>query len=96
MGNMTARDLAFLGNESGDMRTALSWHLTSNHFPPVPTTMIEPCLEAIDNANNDEWDKMVRLPDGVGYRGMTSAPTHAIIEQHHLDSFLDLEEIVDY
>lgn len=92
MGNMTARELAYIGNENGDIRTALSFHLTSNHFPPVPTTMIDPCIDAIDNANAGEWDKMVRLPDGVGYRGMTSAPTSAIIEQHHLDSFLDSEE----
>lgn len=91
MGNMTARDLAFLGNEGLGLRTALSWHLTSNHFPPVPDTMIDPCIEAIDNANAGEWDKLVRLPDGVGYRGRTAAPTHAIIEQHHLESFLDHE-----
>lgn len=92
MGDMTAKELAFLGNEGLGLQTALSWHLTSNHFPPVPTTMVEPCVEAIENANNDEWDKMIRLPEGVGYRGMTSAPTHAIVEQHHLESFLDDEE----
>lgn len=92
MGNMTARDLAFLGNEEGDLRTALSWHLTSNHFPPVPTTMVEPCIEAINNANEGEWDKLIQLPDGVGYQGRTSAPTHAVVEQHHLESFLIDEE----
>jgi len=92
MGNMTARELAFLGNEEAGLETALSWHLTSNHFPPVPTTMVQPCVEAINNANAGEWDKMVQLPDGVGYRGMTSAPTHAIVEQHHLESFLDDDE----
>ena len=92
MGNMTAKELAFLGNEGLGLETALSWHLTSNHFPPIPTTMVEPCVEAINNANNGEWDKMVRLPDGVGYQGRTSAPTHAIIEQHHLLSFLDSDE----
>lgn len=91
MGNMTARELAFLGNEGLGIETALSWHLTSNHYPPVPDTMVQPCVEALDNANAGEWDKMVQLPDGVGYKGGTAAPTHAIIEQHHLESFLDDE-----
>jgi len=51
--------------------------------------MVGACVEAIDNANEGEWDKLVQLPEGVGYRGRTVAPTKAIIEQHHLDSFLD-------
>ncbi len=89
MGNMTARELAFLGNEGLGLDTAISFHLTSNHFPPVPTIMVGACVEAIDNANEGEWDKLVQLPEGVGYRGRTVAPTKAIIEQHHLDSFLD-------
>jgi hypothetical protein len=92
MGSLTARDLAYLGNEDGDLRTALSWHLTSNHFPPVPTIMVDTCIEAINNANDGEWDKLVSLPEGVGYKGLTVAPTHAIVEQHHLDSFLECEE----
>lgn len=92
MGNLTARELAFLGNEGLGLTTALSWHLTSNHFPPIPNIMIDPCIEAIDNANAGGWDRTVRLPDGVGYKGGTAAPTHAIIEQHHLESFLDDDE----
>ena len=52
MGNLQAQDmvaqLAWLGSDS--LNQAISWHLTSNHFPPVPTTMVAPCIEAIDNA----------------------------------------------
>lgn len=92
MGNMTARDLAFLGNEGLGLRQALSIHLTSNHYPPIQETMIDPCIQAIENANAGDWDKLVSLPEGVGYKGLTVAPTHAIIEQHHLDSFLDDQE----
>lgn len=90
MGNMSAREMAEL--DTVDLRQALSWHLTSNHYPPIPTTMVEPCIEAIDNANEGEWDKPVSLPEGVGYRGLTVAPTWAMVEQHHLESFLDDEE----
>jgi len=54
--------------------------------------MVAPCIEAIENANAGEWDKLVQLPEGVGYKGSTSAPTYAMVEQHHLESFLDQEE----
>lgn len=92
MGNLQAQEFAGLVNEGDlDLRSALSWHLTSNHFPPVPSIMIEPCIEAIDNANEGEWDKLVSLPEGVGYRGLTVAPTYAIVEQHHLEAFLDAD-----
>jgi hypothetical protein len=92
MGNLQAQEyaeLAWTGETS--LRGALSWHLTSNHFPPVPTIMVEPCLEAIDNANAGDWDKLVSLPEGVGYRGLTVAPTYAMVEQHHLEAFLDAD-----
>lgn len=88
MGYTQAKEMADLM----ELRQALSWHLTSNHFPPVPVSMIDPCLEAIENANDEEWDKMVSLPEGVGYKGLTVAPTRAIIEQHHLYAFLAIED----
>jgi len=87
---MEMAELAWLGSTS--LNQAVSWHLTSNHFPPVPTSMVAPCIEAIENANAGEWDKLVQLPEGVGYKGSTSAPTYAMVEQHHLESFLDQEE----
>jgi hypothetical protein len=92
MGRLQAEEfaeMARLGETT--LRGAIEFHLTSNHFPPVPTIMADACLEAIDNANAGEWDKMVSLPEGVGYRGLTVAPTQAIIEQHHLESFLEEE-----
>jgi hypothetical protein len=88
MGNLALRDML----ENTELRRALSWHLTSNHFPPVPDIMIDPCLEAIRNAEDGEWDKLVSLPEGVGYKGLTVAPTEAIIDQHHLHSFLAIDE----
>jgi len=66
--------------------------LASNHYPAIPSVMIEPCVEAIANANAGEWDKVITLPDGVEWRGQTTCPTHALIEYAHLDSFLDSED----
>ena len=31
----------------------------------------------------------IELPDGVTWRGETSAPAWSVIEAHHLQSFLD-------
>jgi hypothetical protein len=88
MGSLQAVEMA----EMLDIDDALAWHLRSNHFPPIPLSMIEPCKEAIQNALEGNWMKLVSLPEGVGYKGLTAAPTHAIIEQHHLDAWVELDE----
>lgn len=64
-------------------------HLSSNHYPPVPKTMIQPCIEAIDAVNDAGlWDLEIPLPEGVSWRGLTTAPAHAIIEAHHLNAWI--------
>lgn len=70
------------------LEQALIWHLTSNHYPPVPLIMVPICLAAIDAANEDDWDCPIDLPDDVSYKGNDTAPAWAIIEAHHLDAFL--------
>lgn len=88
MGRLSAEAML----EVAGFRQALAWHLASNHYPAIPSVMIEPCVEAIANANAGEWDKSIALPSGVLWRGETSCPTHALIESAHLDSFLDAED----
>jgi hypothetical protein len=84
MGDLQAREMV----EAGGKVVALRWHLQNNHYPPVPLSMIPVCLEAIDHANCGEWDSLLTLPKGVSFRGSPKAPVSAVIEQHHLDSFL--------
>ena len=88
MGSLQAAEMA----EMLSMEDAITWHLRSNHFPPIPTSMVPVCIEAIQNALDGNWTKLVSLPDGVGYRGLTAAPTDAIIEHHHLDPWVELDE----
>ena len=71
-----------------DLRQALDYHLTVNHFPPVPSSMIEPCIEAIDAIRDDDPGRLIDLPDQVTYRGETQAPAWAIVDAHHLDYFI--------
>lgn len=85
MGKLSAIDMA---NYVPELTTLLVWHLRSNHYPPVPLSMVPVCAEAIDAYIEEDVDRKVALPDGVEYRGETSAPAWAIIEAHHLDDII--------
>ena len=87
MGSNFANDLALADNL--DIETQIGIHLSANHYPPVPATMVQPCVEAIDAVNDAGlWDLEIPMPEGVTYKGLTYAPAWAIIEQHHLDSWI--------
>ena len=83
MGYMKALDFAELDLEQG-----IAYHLQGNHYPPVPLSMVQPCIEAIDAYHDESYDKLIEMPEGVSYKGNTHAPAWAIIEQHHLDAWL--------
>jgi hypothetical protein len=88
MGSLQAMEMA----EMLEIESAIAWHLQSNHYPPIPTSMVPVCLEAIENAIEGNWLKEVELPAGTSYRGSRFAPTDAIIEQHHLHAWVELDE----
>jgi hypothetical protein len=88
MGSLQAQEMA----EMLDIESAIAWHLQSNHYPPVPLSMVEPCIEAIQAGLEGEWHKLIELPHPVKYRGSSSAPADVIIQQHHLDAWLELDE----
>ena len=92
MGNNFATELA--DNDlfpELDLETAIGIHLQSNHYPPVPLSMVEPCIEAIDAYYEEDYNKLIELPEGVLYRGSTHAPASAIISNHHLEAWLPEE-----
>ncbi len=91
MGSNFANDLVTIGDLgiALDIESQIGIHLQSNHYPPVPKTMIKPCIEAIDAVNDAGlWDLDIPLPEGVLWKGLTSAPAHAIIEAHHLQAWI--------
>jgi hypothetical protein len=91
MGRLQAEALA--AEDFMPLENQIQWHLASNHYPAIPAIMVEPCIEAIDNANEGEWDKLITLPEGVSWRGLTEAPTYAMVEQHHLDAWIIESEL---
>ena len=90
MGNLVSQELVGAITDLGiDLETSIAIHLTTNHFPPVPKTMVKPCIEAIEAVNEGEPDRLIALPEGVFWRlGTTSAPALAIVEGHHLEAWL--------
>jgi hypothetical protein len=85
MGSVTAIGLA---ETELDLEKQLAYHLQGNHYPPVPLSMVAPCIEAIDAAYDEDFDRYIAMPEGVFYKGMSHAPAWAIIEQHHLSWFI--------
>ena len=90
MGAMRAMDIA----DNFDLEEGIRIHLRTNHYPPVPEEMVPVCVEAIDAVNSEgNWDKEITLPSGVSWKGLTTAPANAIIEQHHLEFWIVESEL---
>jgi hypothetical protein len=91
MGRTLATELAD-GTLGLDMEGAIAMHLRGNHYPPVPYSMVQPCMDAIDAYWEDDLNREIELPEGVSWRGNESAPAYAIIESHHLESWCTEDE----
>ena len=90
MGNNLATDLA--ENIDISLEQAIGYHLQGNHYPPVPLSMVQPCIEAIDAYHDFDAMREIEMPEGVLYKGNTTAPAWAIIQQHHLDAWLPQDD----
>jgi hypothetical protein len=74
-----------------ERRVALEWHLRYNHYPPVPLAMVEVAEAAIEAGNDEDYDRMVSLPEGVTTRdGSASIRAGDVVEMFHLDAFIEL------
>ncbi len=88
MGYGMAQDLS---QATISIQQQMAIHLTSNHYPPVPMSMVQPCIDAIYAYDEQKYNKPIELPEGVMWRGQSSAPAHAIVEGHHLQAWLSSE-----
>jgi hypothetical protein len=85
MGSLHAMEYADLLSLEDGIRV----HLTSNHYPPVPVSMVPVCIKAIRFAQRGKWDSNLTLPDGIEFKGSKTAPVSSIVESHHLDAWLE-------
>jgi hypothetical protein len=86
VGLSTGLDIA--QNLEIDLESQIGMHLRGNHYPPVPLSMVQPCIDAIDACNEEDYDREITLPEGVLWRGQENAPARAIVEAHHLDPWV--------
>lgn len=91
MGSNLANDLASM--EDLDLEVAIGYHLQGNHYPPVPLSMVDPCIESIYAFHDEDLNRLIEMPKGVSYKGNTHAPAWAIIEQHHLGPWCYEDEL---
>lgn len=88
MGNNFATELANGVFPDLTLELQIQMHLTSNHYPPVPLSMVKPCIEAIDAYWAGEHLQQIDLAGNV-WRGQSTAPAWAIIEGHHLEPWVN-------
>ena len=88
MGSNFATDLANNDLLDLDLERQISIHLQGNHYPPVPLSMVQPCIDAIDAYYEEDYNQEINLPHPITWRGNATAPASAIIEAHHLQAWL--------
>lgn len=86
MGLMSALDIA--ENLDITLEQQIGMHLRGNHYPPVPLSMVQPCIDAIDAYHDEDYQREIELPEGITWRDKTSAPASAIVDAHHLSAWL--------
>lgn len=98
MGAITAIDLKDQAKEGTcSLDTALAIHFQSNHYPPLPLSLIPVAKRVIEKAQRGEWEARVRLPEGITFRGSTLAPVRECAKAWHLDAWIyDLEIVIDF
>lgn len=77
------------------LKEQIEIHLVSNFYPPIPRWMAQTCVDALNAYWEQDTKRMIDMPNGVTYKGSTSAPAWAVVEQHRLDTWLNEEEDYD-
>ena len=84
---MTALDLQ---DQGLSLEQQLSIHFSSNCYPPIPQMMIPVAIEAIDAYYDEDYAKVIKLPEGVQFRnGEDWVFASQAIDSLRLDAWLD-------
>ena len=90
MGMMTAMGLADLELSLEDQ---IGMHFSSNCYPPIPRQMIPVAVAAINAYWDEDYKRMIPLPEGVEFRdGSTSITAIQAIESLRLEAWCLDEE----
>ena len=86
MGQNTAELLAETVQDKDTLTLALQAHLHMNHYPPVNLVFVPTAIEAINYADNNDWQIQIEMPNGIVKTALS------IVEDLHLEAFLIKEE----
>ena len=87
MGNMQAQAFSDAVVEGGiSLDSALTWHLQANHFPPIHKDFLPVAKEAIERANDGDWDHEITMPNGQ------VRTVSFIVDGMHLSNFISEAE----
>lgn len=64
---------------------ALEWHLGANHYPPVRSEWLQPCVRAVQLAGSGAWKVEIPTPNGP-------MAVEKIVDGLHLYPFISDEE----
>jgi hypothetical protein len=86
MGRMTAMSLTEM---NVPLEQQLAIHFSSNCYPPIPSKMIPVAVEAINAYNEEDFARVIQLPEGVEFRnGENWVFASQAIESLRLDAWL--------
>lgn len=89
MGRQTAEVISELDMP---LQRQIEIHLSNNFYPPIPRFMAQACVDALNAYWEQDINRMIDMPEGVLYKGSTSAPAWAVVDQHRLGPWLDEDE----
>jgi hypothetical protein len=79
---------AAVGDSTISLEAAIHWQLTSNHYPPLPVSLIPAAMRALKAARKEQWHRKVLMPKEIKFRGLRLAPVGDLIEALHLEDFI--------
>lgn len=92
MGNTQAFEFAELVSQGDvNLRVALHWHLTANHFPAIDPVWVNVAVEAIEAANGGFYDTILDRPVDYIRGGLATITVEEVIEGLHLEAFTDTD-----
>ena len=77
-----------------DLEQEIRWHLSYNHYPPVPRRMIQNAVEAVRLCRDNKFNETIITffeQQGFGW----SVPAQLIVEAYHLELWVNELEIND-
>lgn len=84
---MTAIDLSEM---DVTLEQQIAYHFSVNCYPPIPKEMIPVATEAINAYWDEDYQKLIQLPEGVEFRdGSTKITAVQAIESLRLDAWLE-------